>query len=117
MSLSPKYVQQSNRDVPFAGNAMNREVRKRGSYEVARRHITEDMISDLIGEKQIHKKHITRGWSLEIDRKKPNHEYSEENCVWCCYWCNNAKTDEFTYKEFKKIGETIKTVWNDRLKN
>jgi hypothetical protein len=24
-----------------------------------------------------------------------------------CYWCNNAKTDEFTAEEFKPIGEAI----------
>ena len=52
---------------------------------------------------------------MEIDRKEPNLEYTKENCVWCCYWCNNAKTDEFKYKEFKKVGAVIETIWNDRL--
>jgi hypothetical protein len=30
--------------------------------------------------------------------------------------CNNAKTDEFTEKEFKQIGQAIKAVWEERLK-
>jgi len=33
-----------------------------------------------------------------------------------CYWCNNAKTDEFTEEEFSKIGREIRNIWDDRLK-
>ncbi|HPT73200.1 MAG TPA: hypothetical protein PLE74_13070, partial [Candidatus Cloacimonadota bacterium] len=57
----------------------------------------------------------TRGWTLEIDRKKPNLEYEEDNCVMCCYWCNNAKTDEFDDVEFLPIGNAINQIWNGRL--
>ncbi|WP_188117205.1 hypothetical protein [Campylobacter concisus] len=32
-----------------------------------------------------------------------------------CYWCNNAKTDEFSPEEFKPIAEGIREVWNKRL--
>lgn len=78
-------------------------------------HISKEQINDLIKKRKLYKKHITRGWSLEIDRKEPNLEYTKENCVWCCYWCNNAKTDEFSYDEFKKIGDEIKKIWHDRL--
>jgi len=56
-----------------------------------------------------------RGWNLEIDRKNSNYEYTKDNCVMCCYWCNNAKTDEFTYPEFKEIGLAFKQVWDKRL--
>ena len=47
-----------------------------------------------------------RGNSLEIDRKddKP---YSRINCVLACYWCNNAKSDVFSYDDFKPIGIQI----------
>jgi hypothetical protein len=86
-----------------------------GDIECEYCHITEDDISNLIGKQQINKKHITRGWSLEIDRKKPNLEYSKDNCVWCCYWCNNAKTDEFDNIEFQPIGDAIKSIWDARL--
>ena len=33
------------------------------------------------------KRKRTRGMTLEIDRKADK-EYSEENCVLSCYWCN-----------------------------
>jgi len=78
-------------------------------------HITEEGIQALINAHQLNTKKDTRGWSLEIDRKKPNFEYTKENCVWCCYWCNNAKTDEFSYDEFKKIGKVIESIWDGRL--
>lgn len=78
-------------------------------------HITEEGIQALINAHQLNTKKDTRGLSLEIDRKKPNYEYTKENCVWCCYWCNNAKTDEFSYDEFKKIGRVIESIWDGRL--
>ncbi len=78
-------------------------------------HITVEKINALIEAQQLNKKKDTRGWSLEIDRKKPNYEYTKENCVWCCYWCNNAKTDEFSHSEFMRIGKVIESIWDDRL--
>lgn len=83
--------------------------------ECAYCHITEDKIKVLIDAQQLNKKKDTRGWTLEIDRIKPNYEYTKDNCVWCCYWCNNAKTDEFSYEEYKKIGKVIESIWDDRL--
>jgi hypothetical protein len=62
-------------------------------------------------------KHETRGYSFEIDRKEPNLEYSTENCLMSCFWCNNAKTDEFNEKEFKIIAASIEEVWEKRLSN
>ncbi len=78
-----------------------------------------------ISMKQIHKlaenkKLFTkrsRGYSLEIDQKDPYGGYSDKNCIASCYWCNNAKTDEFIPKEFKKIAKGINCVWNQRLKD
>ncbi len=32
-----------------------------------------------------------------------------------CYWCNNAKTDEFDAEEFKVIGLVIGTTFKVRL--
>jgi len=78
-------------------------------------HITEDKIKVLIDAQHLNKKKDTRGWTLEIDRIKPNYEYTKGNCVWCCYWCNNAKTDEFSFDEFKKIGKVIESIWEARL--
>jgi 5-methylcytosine-specific restriction endonuclease McrA len=75
--------------------------------------ITIDEIIELINKRKIFKKN-ERGWKMEIDRKEPNQEYSDENCVPACYWCNNAKTDEFNAEEFKLIGEAIGKVLRAR---
>jgi hypothetical protein len=77
--------------------------------------ISEDDIELLITRHKINKKKLTRGWTLEIDRKKPNLDYTPDNCVRCCYWCNSAKTDEFDDVEFIPIGQAIKKIWDDRL--
>lgn len=63
-----------------------------------------------------------RGYSMEIDQQDPYERYTDGNCVTSCYWCNNAKTDEFTTKksvdEFKTcIAPGIRAVWNSRLSN
>ncbi len=61
------------------------------------------------------KRSDTRGYTLEIDRMLPNLEYSKDNCCMACYWCNNAKTDEFSPKEFKPIARGINEIWTKRL--
>jgi hypothetical protein len=49
-----------------------------------------------------------RGKRLEIDRKNPNLPYDDlDNLVWCCYWCNNAKSNFFSEQEFSPIGRSI----------
>lgn len=73
-------------------------------------------VDQLADKKLLFKKH-ERGWTLEIDRLNSNYEYRPENCVVACYWCNNAKTDEFTEDEFKEIGKSIKKVWEKRLQS
>jgi len=76
-----------------------------------------DQIKALGKNKKLNNKRSdTRGYTLEIDRKLPNLEYSKENCCMACYWCNNAKTDEFSPKEFKPIAEGIRMAWNERLR-
>lgn len=52
-----------------------------------------------------------RGKRLELDRKDPSRPYDDlNNIVWCCYWCNNAKSNFFTYEEFKPIARSIGDV-------
>lgn len=49
-----------------------------------------------------------RGKRLELDRVDPNLPYDNlDNLVWCCYWCNNAKTNFFSYDEFTPIAQAI----------
>jgi len=77
--------------------------------------ITIEKLEKLADKKKLFNK-TNRGWTLEIDRLKPNLEYSKDNCVMACYWCNNAKTDEFSDDEFKTIGLEIAKIWEKRLK-
>lgn len=80
--------------------------------------INEDEIAELIGKGLITTKRLTtRGRKLEIERISPNEKYDNlKNLVFCCYWCNNAKTDEFSPEEFKHIGQLIGNVWSHRLR-
>jgi len=75
--------------------------------------ITKSRINKLANNQKLYKKNL-RGWNMEIDRLNSNYEYKPESCVMCCYWCNNAKTDEFSHEEFKIIGEAIANVWKSR---
>jgi 5-methylcytosine-specific restriction endonuclease McrA len=76
--------------------------------------ISEHDIEKLVLKNLINKKHL-RGHTLEIDRLNSNKEYSKENCVRACYWCNNAKTDEFSEVEFLEIGKAMNIIWQIRL--
>jgi len=76
--------------------------------------ITEDEIEMLNKEQPLTKR--ARGKKLELDRREPNASYDNiNNIVYSCYWCNNAKTDTFTDKEFQEIGKVISSIWQKRL--
>jgi|TARA_B110001469_G_C9427678_1_gene217589 hypothetical protein len=79
--------------------------------------INEEQIKYLIEEGRIVTTRLsTRGRTLEIERLEPKKPYDEiNNLVYSCYWCNNAKTDEFTEEEFKLIGKQIEYIWKARL--
>ena len=70
-------------------------------------------IREMMKSNKIFKKN-ERGYNLELDRKDPNMEYSTQNCIMACYWCNNAKTDEFNADEFEPIGKAIGEVFRKR---
>src|SRR3989304_525829 len=57
-----------------------------------------------------------RGHRLEIERKDNNSNYIKGNCVLACAICNCAKTDKFTHKEFLKVGEVIRKIWEARAR-
>lgn len=73
-------------------------------------------IREMMKSNKIFKKN-ERGYNLELDRKDPNMEYSTQNCIMACYWCNNAKTDEFNADEFDPIGKAIGQVFLKRQRN
>ena len=59
-----------------------------------------------------------RGKRLELDRIDPTiKDYGQDirNLALACYWCNNAKTNYFTFEEFKRIGEKIKEIQQSRI--
>lgn len=79
-------------------------------------NIKESEIDKLILSQKINTKRLgTRGKKMEIERLKPNEGYVKGNIALCCYWCNNAKTDEFSAKEFKPIGELLGQPLRNRL--
>jgi hypothetical protein len=57
-----------------------------------------------------------RGHNLEIDRMMPGEEYSERNCVLSCYYCNNDKSNTFSYEIYRNtIGPTRKLFWDQLI--
>jgi hypothetical protein len=76
--------------------------------------ITEKQILELRQGGSIKTKR-NRGKTMEIDRINSNMEYSSNNIVLACYYCNNAKTDEFTIDEFKAVGIEIGKILINRL--
>jgi 5-methylcytosine-specific restriction endonuclease McrA len=79
--------------------------------------VTQGQIDLLFEQKKIYtKRQDTRGRRLELERLKPNESYENlDNLKLACYWCNNAKSDEFSMEEFKLIGEEIGKVLRARL--
>lgn len=76
--------------------------------------ISDHEVGQLRDRRKIYTKR-PRGYFMEVDRIEPNKEYSKENCVLACYWCNNAKSDEFSLSEFSEhIGPGIQSVWKER---
>lgn len=45
----------------------------------------------------------SRGVWLEVDRINPKENYSPDNCVLACYFCNNDKSDIFHGEEYRKF--------------
>ncbi len=77
---------------------------------ISEKHISDLIVSDQIGTKRLWQ----RGRNIEIDQMKPDDGYTKNNIVLSCYWCNNAKTDEFSYEEFRPIAKSIHEIWEKR---
>lgn len=78
--------------------------------------ITKSQFDTLRQAGQLHTKRLrTRGTSFEIDCRRPELGYTEGNLALCCYWCNNAKTDEFSDAEFQPVADALALVWRRRL--
>ena len=54
---------------------------------------------------------------LEVEHKDGNKEnWRKENLVLACAICNISKSNQFTYDEFKKVGNVIREIWQQRKK-
>jgi hypothetical protein len=51
----------------------------------------------------------TKSRAYNLDRKDTLVGYNTRNCVVCCLSCNRTKGDRFTYEQFLKIAEVIKS--------
>ena len=75
-------------------------------------------VYDLAEKEKLFTKRL-RGYSIEVDQidaysRHTDSNYTDDNCAASCYWCNNAKTDEFKVHEFKEIARGIHKTWKER---
>lgn len=54
---------------------------------------------------------------IGLDRIDNSKGHTEDNCVSCCYECNVARSDIFSYEEMFVLGKTIKQIKYLRGKN
>lgn len=73
--------------------------------------LCEDEVCHYCGSETIRDKHRAKKQSnaYMIDRKNNLLSYTIDNCVSCCWKCNDLKSDKFTYDEFLKLRAFIKT--------
>lgn len=71
------------------------------------------MIENIITQSCVYCKDTKRIGADRIDNSKG---HTKENVVPCCYECNCARNNNFTYDEMKIIGETIRKVKDNRNK-
>jgi hypothetical protein len=77
---------------------------------------TDEQEIEILRQKSLIKTKRFRGYEMEVDRKNSNKEYFLLNVNLCCYWCNNAKSDEYSEAEFRDfVAPGIKKVWSHRL--
>ena len=72
-----------------------------------------------------------RGKRLEIDHKeavvihnrrirkvkRTDLKNTPEDCVLACALCNMAKSNMFTYDEFRRVGKVIRGIWQQRKRS
>ena len=71
--------------------------------------------SNRFPENGIIKQGRSRGVWLELDRLLPKEKYSRDNCVLCCYFCNNDKSDVFSGADYLRFRENRITFLKNKL--
>ena len=81
--------------------------------------ISEQILTKLYNVKEFRTKRNRGAW-FELDRKDSkgeNNVYSKDNMVWCCYFCNNHKSDVVSSKDMRKyFGESMYNYLSDKVK-
>jgi len=54
------------------------------------------------------------GHSYNLDRKDCLKEYVMGNLVVCCWMCNNAKSNDFSYEEWVVVGKALREYGNPK---
>ena len=82
----------------------------------------ESQIAELINAGILSSKRFKkRGHHLEVERKNANtNEYSRENSILACYFCNKHKSDIISYDDHMelfapKIGEYLTNLYNKHI--
>ena len=70
------------------------------------------MINNIITQKCIYCGDERR---VGCDRIDNNKGHTKDNVVPCCYDCNCARNNNFSYEEMKVLGKTIREIKNNRL--
>ena len=52
---------------------------------------------------------------IGCDRIHNDGGHTKDNVVPCCYDCNCARNNNFSYEEMKVLGKTIREIKNNRL--
>jgi len=81
---------------------------------------SENTLKKLFESKKLTSKKFTA--TLHIERRNPNGEYNEENCMLACSLCNNAKSDlinEDNYREYfeKCMNQFLKDLSDGLIEN
>jgi 5-methylcytosine-specific restriction endonuclease McrA len=73
-------------------------------------HLCEIKECHYCGNSTIRDKHRQKKQSnaYMLDRKDNSLPYTVDNCVSCCWYCNNLKSNRFTHDEFLKLRSFIK---------
>ena len=81
--------------------------RKKGCYYCGLSENQSKELAFKLGSKRFPDKEVkkkgSRGLNLEVDRKVPDGNYSAENCVLACYFCNNDKSDVFNHNQYMEM--------------
>lgn len=90
--------------------------RKRLQYKVfdKKRGLDHDLTVEFLEKSLNSPCHYCGDNSCGLDRKDNSIGHTMNNCVPCCYECNTAKNNSFSYEEMLFIGKAIKTIKENR---